>query len=242
MILRRIATALRKQDWFSVMIETLIVVLGVFIGLQVNNWNEARQERIETYSLLDRLERDFEQQLGLTERGLAQQVQLIQATGRLITGIRAGQLDQPTLAGDVAVVDSLSMMPGPSAAFQELVSTGRMRLIGDAALRDELYSYDGYVSFARAQFAQFGDPIQALSRVLQRSKTLAISGRPSESFAALGAVEAVDPAILLEDPQILDALQAAYIVQDNYHLVLVTIRQKIERILELLEEERGQAP
>ena len=37
MILRRLATSIRKQDWFTVFIETLIVVFGVFIGLQVNN-------------------------------------------------------------------------------------------------------------------------------------------------------------------------------------------------------------
>lgn len=42
MILRRLSDALRKQDWATVVIETLIVVLGVFLGLQVNNWNEAR--------------------------------------------------------------------------------------------------------------------------------------------------------------------------------------------------------
>jgi hypothetical protein len=42
MILRRLSDAFRRQDWFTVLVETLIVVLGVFIGLQVNNWNEAR--------------------------------------------------------------------------------------------------------------------------------------------------------------------------------------------------------
>ncbi|WP_299949230.1 hypothetical protein [Hyphomonas sp. BRH_c22] len=38
MILRRITDAFRKQDWFTVAVETLIVFFGVFIGLQVNNW------------------------------------------------------------------------------------------------------------------------------------------------------------------------------------------------------------
>ena len=42
MILRRIASAFRRQDWFTVFVETMIVVLGVFLGLQVNNWNGAR--------------------------------------------------------------------------------------------------------------------------------------------------------------------------------------------------------
>ncbi len=52
MILRRLATSIRKQDWFAVVIETLIVVLGVFLGLQVNNWNEARQSSPVSYTHL----------------------------------------------------------------------------------------------------------------------------------------------------------------------------------------------
>jgi hypothetical protein len=42
MILRRITNAFRKQDWFTVLIETLIVVLGVFLGIQLGNWNDDR--------------------------------------------------------------------------------------------------------------------------------------------------------------------------------------------------------
>ena len=45
MILRRLASAFGRQDWFTVAVETMIVVFGVFIGLQVNNWNAARIER-----------------------------------------------------------------------------------------------------------------------------------------------------------------------------------------------------
>jgi hypothetical protein len=42
MILRRISDGIRYQDWFTVMVEILIMLIGVFIGLQVNNWNEER--------------------------------------------------------------------------------------------------------------------------------------------------------------------------------------------------------
>ncbi len=40
MILRRLANAIRQQDWFVVTIDILIVVLGVFIGIQMANWND----------------------------------------------------------------------------------------------------------------------------------------------------------------------------------------------------------
>jgi hypothetical protein len=45
MILRRLTTALRKQDGFTGLVETPIIVFGVLIIPQVNNRNEARQER-----------------------------------------------------------------------------------------------------------------------------------------------------------------------------------------------------
>jgi len=43
MILRRIVESLRARDWFTVAIELVIVVLGVFIGIQMANGNEERQ-------------------------------------------------------------------------------------------------------------------------------------------------------------------------------------------------------
>jgi len=41
MILRRITEHVKDQNWFAVGIDFFIVVVGVFIGIQVSNWNEA---------------------------------------------------------------------------------------------------------------------------------------------------------------------------------------------------------
>ena len=46
---------LRAQDWIAITIELAIVVVGVFIGIQVANWNEERIERHETQRMLTRL-------------------------------------------------------------------------------------------------------------------------------------------------------------------------------------------
>ena len=45
MILRRLAEAIQQQNWFVVLLEVMIVVVGIFIGLQVDDWN---QERLKT--------------------------------------------------------------------------------------------------------------------------------------------------------------------------------------------------
>lgn len=55
MILRRVIEHLRKQHWTAVLLDFLIVVLGVFVGLQVNNWNEARLEAVRRAQIVDAL-------------------------------------------------------------------------------------------------------------------------------------------------------------------------------------------
>jgi hypothetical protein len=55
MIIRRLASALKSQDWFQVVIEIFIVVIGIFLGLQVTDWNDERAERLRERVYLERL-------------------------------------------------------------------------------------------------------------------------------------------------------------------------------------------
>lgn len=55
MILRRLTENLRTQNWTAITIEFLIVVIGVFLGTQVANWNQSRLEKAETERLLVQL-------------------------------------------------------------------------------------------------------------------------------------------------------------------------------------------
>ena len=55
MLLRRVAERLRHQEWTAVAIDLAIVVLGVFIGIQVSNWNEARADRAAYEAAVGRL-------------------------------------------------------------------------------------------------------------------------------------------------------------------------------------------
>jgi hypothetical protein len=63
MILRRLTENLRAQNWTAITIEFLIVVLGVFIGTQVSNWNLERAERRETERMLEQLVPELQSQL-----------------------------------------------------------------------------------------------------------------------------------------------------------------------------------
>ncbi len=63
MILRRLTENLRAQNWTAITIEFLIVVIGVFIGTQVANWNQGRLAKIETEQMLEQLVPELRSQL-----------------------------------------------------------------------------------------------------------------------------------------------------------------------------------
>lgn len=64
MIFRRAAAKLRAQDWTAIAIELLIVIIGVFVGTWVANWNQARLEKAQTERMLTELRPGLEHFIG----------------------------------------------------------------------------------------------------------------------------------------------------------------------------------
>jgi len=91
MILQRLATSIRRQDWFTVFIETLIVVLGVFFGLQLGNWNEARAERAQETELLRALHQEIETSIRLTDQKVDAIRQVVAAGKRSLDFLESGE-------------------------------------------------------------------------------------------------------------------------------------------------------
>jgi hypothetical protein len=55
MILRRLGQSLTQQNWTAIVIEFVLLVAGVFLGIQVSNWNAARADRAAYEAALGRL-------------------------------------------------------------------------------------------------------------------------------------------------------------------------------------------
>ena len=67
MILRRVIEHLRKQEWTAIAIDFVIVVVGVFVGMQVTNWNEARANRGIVDRHLAEIVEDLDSHLALND-------------------------------------------------------------------------------------------------------------------------------------------------------------------------------
>ncbi|MBU6199548.1 MAG: hypothetical protein KGP08_07815, partial [Xanthomonadaceae bacterium] len=136
-MLRHVIAHFRRQDWMAVTIELVIVILGVFIGMQVSNWNEDRETNQKAAVFTQRLKADlreeawgYEMQIGYFDEVLDSAKQATDAlTGKnslssealLIAAYRATQFNGNTRR---------------RATYDELISTGEIGLIHDEALRD----------------------------------------------------------------------------------------------------------
>ncbi len=60
MLLRRITKHVTDQNWFAVFIDFIIVVVGVFIGIQVANWNDQQAFYDKETQLLKELKTEVE--------------------------------------------------------------------------------------------------------------------------------------------------------------------------------------
>jgi hypothetical protein len=61
MIFKRAIAKLRAQDWTAISIELAIVILGVFIGTWVANWNQERQSHNQVRQTLVQLQPELQQ-------------------------------------------------------------------------------------------------------------------------------------------------------------------------------------
>jgi hypothetical protein len=64
MILRRFTQHVTEQNWFAVGLDLVVVVVGIFLGLQVTQWNDARQDVRWEREFYDDLKGDLERDLG----------------------------------------------------------------------------------------------------------------------------------------------------------------------------------
>ena len=59
MILRRLSQSVKEQNWAAISIEFVLLVLGVFLGIQVANWNAERETNQKSAIFTERLKADL---------------------------------------------------------------------------------------------------------------------------------------------------------------------------------------
>ena len=141
MILRRVIAHFRKQEWTAIFLDFVIVVVGVFVGMQVNNWNETRQDRADERLFMSRLHDDLRHGEELTarlrEKRLLRTDLLIRATDVVFRRTPALVLSAPECEA-IASAHYYNIVAPELPSVFELMSSGRMAIVRDAEMRTAL--------------------------------------------------------------------------------------------------------
>jgi hypothetical protein len=153
MLYRRVRDHVRSHDWFAVAIDFLIVVVGIFAGLQVDNWNEARKERALEREYLERLYDDAAETVERNEVMRQFLLSHAERAGVVLEALRECELD-PSDRDDFATgLFQLGKLFPPYMAdgtLTELRSTGNLALLQSATVRHEMdQAIAQYVEFER---------------------------------------------------------------------------------------------
>jgi hypothetical protein len=164
MIFKRAIAKLRAQDWTAISIELAIVVVGVFIGIWVANWNQERVKKQETRAMLVQLKPEL---LGLRELSSSTR-KYYAVTGRYADTAFAGWDRKPDVSDEEFVIAAYqaSQVVGfnnNGASWALVFGANELRDIDDPKVRAPLtrlmtfeYSYLNY----SAVFTRYRDEVR----------------------------------------------------------------------------------
>jgi hypothetical protein len=137
MILRRVNQHVRNQEWTSIVLEIVIVVLGVFIGIQVSNWNTARLEANQGAVFTERLKADLRVE-AFNYDMLIDYLGDVQASVDTVLAALEGTAE---ISDEQFLIDAFRATQWQGgvrqrATYDELTSTGSIGLISDLSLRN----------------------------------------------------------------------------------------------------------
>ncbi len=144
MILRRIIAHFRKQEWTAIGIDFFIVVVGVLVGLQVNDWaaRQADARRGEAY--VQRLIADVELDLQSRRQGLQYYDAVYEGAVQSNALLRQSSSDPRALVVNAYRATEYSYQAATRATWDEIVSSGDIGLLPTdaAALLASYFSVD----------------------------------------------------------------------------------------------------
>ncbi len=155
MLIRRILGNLARQDWSTAAIELVIVVLGIFLGLQASSWYGERQERALEAEILDRLQHDFTEIVDASDYAIDVHQRILDGLAVLEKSLESGVVsgeDRDAIEYSLGNVFNGDFGTGRSATYEELVSSGRLRILSDIELVSLLARYQKRIEYAPTHY------------------------------------------------------------------------------------------
>ena len=154
MILRRLTEHFKSQNWFAVGLELIVVIVGIYIGLQADAWMSAKRDRALEVEYLERLVSDMDESILAQKKNIEAFDSSIASIDYIAQLLRSGTFegaDQGRLNQGLNSVGWVAPPATNMVTVRELQSTGNISLIRDVSVRTAIGQFER--SYANALFS-----------------------------------------------------------------------------------------
>jgi len=238
-IIRRLAGALREQNWFTVVLEVMIVVVGIFIGLQVDGWNEGRKKQQNIDVQLLRIADDAAAMIAETDRLIVDfddRIARAQIVLEVLDGAPLTEANTP--AFELALEESYQLneveidLPG----LDILMNTGDIDQVADASARNALLALTIKWRSLKTVIAHIRSLLDIINRDIFRGISYDIVGLDADGSDGAEFKIRYDLDRLRADLELRAALSNAARMQGYGRTQTVFAREDLQAVVDSLEQ------
>jgi len=125
--------------------EIILVVIGILIALQINNWNENRKNKIDEADYYCRILDDFKITEKLVNESLEGITNRIEISKKIIVDLNKTPNNKSEILNDFLITLRQNVFVPSNIAFEDLTSSGNLKLITDIQLKNKLIEYNAFL-------------------------------------------------------------------------------------------------
>tara|TARA_R110000803_G_scaffold1052_1_gene3584 strand:+ start:1873 stop:2619 length:747 start_codon:yes stop_codon:yes gene_type:complete len=245
MILRRLTKHVKDQNWFAVALDFLIVVVGVFIGIQVANWNDARADRGQAADLMTRIVSEATTARSEMSRYIEVHQGISDDAARFALALK--DKDSCMAMGDELTILIISIADFPPPRFslanaEQALNTGSLSLIRSTSIRANIQTMTDEMGFVDRQWQRYIRVKQDANREAQRVAGVSLTGRSEIVVVPMGgydpgSYELLTPGKICGNTEIIGLAANVAVLQAIYVDYLAQVERALDDYLATLSEE-----
>ena len=152
--------------------EIFLVVIGILIALQINNWNEFRKQNIRSTEYHERISDDLSLLINQSDNLYEHASQILTSITRTVELLESGTLetDEDKQTVDYAMVwfSRTSYQLPELPTYVEMMSNGDINLIYDVNLRTDIANFNNFLKQVASVVLKLSNAIEVDFRVFNR--------------------------------------------------------------------------
>ena len=147
MILRRFIQHVKEQNWFAVGLDVIVVIVGIFLGMQVTDWNDKRNDRIKEQVFINELKRELLLYDNILETAETRYQRSRDAVSDLLNAIHSDEvITESEFNRKTILLRHHYRFADATATLQFLISDESYQLISNQELKKAISDISAFIS------------------------------------------------------------------------------------------------